>query len=313
MADINRNKEIGSINILGENFGYSATMRAYGVSWVILSSNSINRLKRLKTHPYFANINKGSSYSKLEKDRLNKGLSGCDGNGPKEAINAFDSLKNAAKSELGISKIGGNCACWSASFIFNRANPGSKSLEQCNGPGKIANKSCQSIHGVGRGQDIINTVIGGITVMYAYFDNRDQVTRNSNGYRLWLYFANNAHKYQISGISNEWWHWQYYGNVSTTSNGTGTGTGNNDTTSNDSNTDTSNNNNETSNTEQSKPIEVSSYSKLMAMLDENVSNKDFEQSSSKSISKKTEDNPEILTVSSSKLKQDELILEKAKE
>lgn len=306
----------GTINILGETFEYSKKLKIEFekpnkqiIAFVELTNGSINKLKKLKSHPYFSNMNRGSVYSNAESQRLDSGGYGCFQNKPpKESVKAFNDLKSAASAALGFQIKGGNCGCMTGTEIFNRANPGARTYEQCMGPGKNPLRSCKSLHGVGRAQDILNVLVGSITAKYLYFDTSDNYTLNSNVYKAWLWFANNAHKYSISAISNEWWHWQYFGPVSengSTSGGGGDTTS--DTTTSDTTTsDTTGDN--SSNNEQ--PIEVSSYAAIMAMLDKR---NDSQQSSSSIQSKKTHDNPEVLQISSPTLKQDELILEKAKE
>jgi hypothetical protein len=204
------------INILGtpcEVSNKGTTIK--GIKFVYLTKNGKSQYKA-GSHIFFKNLNKGSQYYDSETKRLNSGQAGCS-SPPKEAVDAFNRMRRDCARETGVAKIQnlGSLTCWKASYIFNRAAPGSTTLNECkNSPNKASNRSCTSIHGVGRAMDILNELVGAISDTNMVFDTNDSFTANSPAYKVWLWFASNAHKYNIAGLSNEWWHWQYFGPIS---------------------------------------------------------------------------------------------------
>jgi len=79
--------------------------------------------------------------------------------------------------------------------------------------GVITARSCDTNHMVGRAADIMNFAppVPGVTAEYSFPDNKHEFTINTCAYKLWNYYAENAHRYYIASLGREWWHWQFFG------------------------------------------------------------------------------------------------------
>lgn len=81
------------------------------------------------------------------------------------------------------------------------------------GHGVVPKRICNTNHANGRAADIMNYVspTPGVTGTYILPDYLDKATVSTCSYKVWDFYAKNAHRYYISGIPNEWWHWEFFG------------------------------------------------------------------------------------------------------
>lgn len=222
---------IGKLEIMGVQCEYNDTMTYRGIKFVILSTVGKKALQK-GSSGYCKNLNKGNSYLPAEKKNFDNGkYSTITGNStpPPASKKAFSALISACKAAVPTARpITGPTQGMTQAEASDRTVKGTSTLESCKAAQKGGLRRCDSIHATGRAGDCLtsirmpgfpvknskDTIIGAFGtggVMYAYFDYRDAATASSDVYRAWKFFADNAHKHNICGITNEWWHWQYYG------------------------------------------------------------------------------------------------------
>lgn len=199
-----------------------------------------------KTHPYIAFLNGGNKYSDTERIRYSKiDVPLCWQGQSKIVDEAFTGMVNAMKSDPVVnSKCGpgkahanrftaatnnkkclqngceNNCMTarqtWARVFEFScKYVPSSE--QDCNDyvnkkshNGKFCSSArvCNSNHAPGRAWDIFDA---GVTSRWYpdpyYLPNWTGPGRCA--FTSWMWMANNAHRWNVSNISNEYWHWQY--------------------------------------------------------------------------------------------------------
>ena len=208
-----------------------------GMRFLVIGSKKINNCNG-SNHPYWKNINSGNSFTPEEEARLQRNEKGATPERAKKINFYFRGIWDEAAKNTGCGGTvnAGNYLGFPPMSYSEAARRAVTSSTGRTGPEFIADcqrkmtdcrknnlgckengvnvqRSCKTKHAVGRAADIMNNASPpkSITDNYMFPDNLDRFTVSTCAYKLWDYYAQNAHRYFIANISNEWWHWQFFG------------------------------------------------------------------------------------------------------